>query len=219
MATAKVRRIKPYSGYTKDTPDKLLLDAGAFFKNFEVGTDTYKSAKAAGKCLGATIKGGEFSAKPNIRRMELDGVKTRTVGDTLYDGWETYIKANLAEMTSDNLIAALGSADKVTVAEIEGYDKITGRETLLPSDYISNITWIGNILGEDKPIIIQIFNGLNENGLTLAVEDKNNSTVEVQFYGNLNSDVYDDPEKGIVPPFAIYRPTETTEAKTKTTTN
>lgn len=214
MATAKVRRVKPYSGYTQNTPDKLLLDAGAFFKDFKVGTDTYKTAKAAGKCLGATIKGGEFSAKPTFRRMEIDGVKTRTVGDTLIDGWETYIKANLAEMTSDNLVAALGIADKETVTDVEGYDKITGRETILPSDYIGNITWVGNLLGEEKPIIIQIFNGLNENGLTLAVEDKNNSTVEAQFYGNLSADVYDEPINGVIPPFAIYRPTEATQHKT-----
>ena len=208
MSIAQVRRIKPYSGYSSKTPDKLLLDAGAFFKNFKVGTDTYKSAKADGKCLGATIKGGEFSAKPNIRRMELDGVKTRTVGDTLIDGWETYIKATFAEMTADNLVTALGAADIAIADEIEGYNKITGRETLLPSDYIENITWIGNLLGDDKPIIIQIYNGLNENGLTLGVEDKNNSTIEAQFYGNLPEDAYDDPDAGIVPPFAIFRPIE-----------
>jgi hypothetical protein len=211
MSIAQVRRIKPYSGYSSKTPDKLLLDAGVFFKNFKVGTDTYKSAKTDGKCLGATIKGGEFFAKPNLRRMELDGVKTRTVGDTLIDDWETYIKATFAEMTADNLVTALVAADIKATTEIEGYNKITGRNTLLPSDYIENITWIGNLLGDDKPIIIQIYNGLNENGLTLGVEDKNNSTIEAQFYGNLSEDVYDDPDVGIVPPFAIFRPIETSQ--------
>lgn len=207
MATAKVRRVKPYSGYSGNTPDRLLLDAGAFFKNFEVGKDTYASAKAEGKCLGVTIKGGEFSAKPTLRRIEFDGVKTRTIGDTLIDGWETYIKCTLAEMTSDNLISVLGAAEKSTETNVTGYDKITGRNTILPKDYIGNITWIGNLIGEDNPIIIQIFNGFNENGLTLTVEDKNNSTAEAQFYGNLSPEVYDD-DKDIKPPFAIYRPTE-----------
>ncbi len=214
---AKVRRIKPYSGYSENTPDRLLLDAGAFFKNFKVGTDTYKDAKAAGKCLGATIKGGEFSAKPNLRRMEIDGVKTRTIGDTLIDGWEVYIKATLAEMTSNNLVHSLGAADVTPSTELEGYDKITGRETILPSDYVENITWVGNLLGEDKPIIIQIFNGFNENGLTLTVEDKNNSTAEAQFFGNLPIETYDDVEKEAKPPFVIYRPTEVKSTPTKNT--
>lgn len=204
MANAKVRRVKPYSGYSPSTPDNMLLDAGVFFKNFEVGTDSYASAKAAGKCLGVTIKGGEFSAKPSLRRIEFDGVHTRTIGDTLIDGWEVYIKATLAEMTEENIIHALGVAnvDKETDEE---YIKITGRDTVLESDYIQNITWIGCILGEDKPCIIQIYNGLNENGLTLSVADKDNGKLEVQFYGNNDPSIYDD-DKEIIPPFAIYRP-------------
>ncbi len=204
----KPRMVKPYSGFSKNTPDRMVLDAGAFFKNFIVGKDTYATAKAAGKCLGATQKGGEFSAKPNIRRLEIDGVKTRVKGDTLLDGWESYIKATFIEMTRDGLTRALGSAD-VDENAVEGYDKIIGRNTIIDSDYIENITWIGCLLGESKPIIIQIFNGFNENGLTMAVADKDNSKLEVQFFGNNMPEEYDSDEE-IAPPFAIYRPKEVT---------
>ena len=204
--TAKVTRVKPYSGYSQKTKENLQLDAGAFFKNFEVGKDTYASAKAAGKCLGVTQKGGEFKAAENIRRLELDGVKTRTKGDTLIDGWEVYIKGTFAEMTSDNLILALGAADKKTEESAEGYDVITGRDYILDSDYIENITWVGCIVGEEKPIIIQVFNAFNENGLTLAVADKDNGKLECQFYGNLDPEDYDSGED-LKPPFKIFRPT------------
>lgn len=205
MSTTKVRKIKPYSGYTQKTADRLQLDAGAFFKNFEVGTDTYTSAKAAGKCLGVTIKGGEFSAKPNLRQIEFDGVKNRTKGQTLIDGWETYIKGTFAEITTEALERALGVADHTSK---DGYDKITGRDVILDSDYIGNITWVGCLLGEEKPIIIQVYNALNEDGLTLAVADKDNGKTEVTFYGYNDESVYDSDEP-LVPPFAIYRPTET----------
>ncbi len=205
MANVKVRRVKPYSGYNGKTPNKLLLDAGVLFKNFKVGTDTYKSAKAAGKCLGATQKGTEFSAKPIYRRMEIDGVHTRTKGDTLIDGWETYLKTTLVEMTAENLRRALGAADIDTESN-ESYDIIKGRDTIQDEDFEENITFIGNILGEDKPMIIQVFNAFHEGGLTFSAEDKNNAGVECQFYGYLDDDVYDDPDKEIVPPFEIYRP-------------
>ena len=54
---------KTYNGITSKTTKHLQLDAGAFFMNFEVGKDTYESAKKAGKCLGATQGGGTFTAK------------------------------------------------------------------------------------------------------------------------------------------------------------
>ena len=211
MADAKVRRIKPYTGYSKNTADRLQLDAGAFFKNFKVGTDTYATAKVAGKCLGATIKGGEFSAKPNFRQIEVDGLKNRTKGQTLIDGWETYIKATFAEITTETLIRALGVADSETVTD--GYDKITGRDVILDKDHIENITWVGCLLGEDKPIIIQVYNALNEDGLTLAVADKDNGKTEVKFFGYNAEEVYE-TDAPITPPFAIFRPTESTTTTT-----
>ncbi len=202
------RRVKPYSGYNQTTPDKLLLDAGAVFINFTPGTDTYESAKAAGKCLGATQKGSEFSAVPQFRRMEIDGVHTRTIGDTLIDGWDVYLKTTLVEMTSDNIKRALGVGN-ISTGTPSGYDKIQGRDTIETTDYILNVTFVGNILGETDPIIIQVFNAFNESGLTITNEDKNNAAVECQFYGYNDATVYDSVTNPLRPPFAIYRPTIT----------
>ncbi len=153
----------------------------------------------------ATQKGTEFSAKPTYRRMEIDGVHTRTKGDTLIDSWDVYLKTTLVEMTSDNLRRALAAADIDTETD-QNYDIIKGRDTIQDEDFEENITFIGNILGEDKPMIIQVFNAFHEGGLTFSAEDKNNAGVECQFYGYLDDDVYDDPEQEIEPPFAIYRP-------------
>ena len=63
--------MKKYSGFTTDTSKSLLLNAGAFFKNFVVGTDTFDGAVAGGKLLGATKGGGEFSAVPEIGRAHV----------------------------------------------------------------------------------------------------------------------------------------------------
>ena len=214
-----VRRVKPYSGYNAKTPDKLLLDAGAVFKNFIVGTDTYASAKAAGKCLGATQKGSEFSAVPQIRRMEIDGAHTRTKGDTLIDGWDVYLKTTLVEMTTQTLKFALGVGDSAASSTATGYDEITARDTITDNDYTTNITFIGNILGENDPIIIQVFNAFHEGGLTITNEDKNNAAVECQFYGYLDPTVYDSVENPLTPPFKIYRPTETVASSSSNSGN
>lgn len=51
MATVKPRKIKPYSGYSAKTADRMLLDAGAFFVNYDPATDTYASAKRQASAL------------------------------------------------------------------------------------------------------------------------------------------------------------------------
>lgn len=205
MSVVPVRRVKPYSGYNAQTPDKLLLDAGAIFKNFVVGTDTYASAKAAGKCLGATQGGSEFSAAPSLRRMEIDGVHTRTKGDTLIDGWDVYLKTKLAEITPDNLKLALGVGDSAA-SQTTGYTEVTGRDTIKNSDYVTNIAYVGNVLGSNDPIIIVVYNAFNEGGLTITAADKNNAGVECQFYGYNDPSIYDSVDTEIKPPFDIYYP-------------
>lgn len=189
--------MKIVSGFTQKTAENLLLDAGAFFKNFEVGTDTFESAVAAGKLLGATNGGGEFSAVPTIRQIEVDGVKGRAKGLEVIDAWEVYIKANLIEVTAEVLKEALCSAS----SKVNGdYDEITANASISLNDYIDNITWVGTISGSDDPVIIQVYNALNTDGLTLTTQDKNQSVIATTFYGHYTQDDLQ------TPPFSIFYP-------------
>ena len=179
---------KSYSGFTSKTPENLLLDAGAFFKNFtyEPGgdnNDTFESAKAAGKLLGATKGGGEFSAVPTIRQIEVDGVKGRAKGLETIDAWDVYIKATILEVKTDSIVAALAAAE-VDDETDDTYDVITGKSDIELEDYIDNITWVGTLKGSSEPVIIQVFNGLNTDGLKMTVQDKNEATIPVTFYGH-----------------------------------
>ena len=190
--------MKHFTGYTDKTTENLLLDAGAFFKNYDMETDSFDSAVAAGKLIGATKGGGEFSAVPTFRKIEIDGAKTRTKGGEVLDSWETYIKSNVIETTIETIKMALG-ASKVTQKH-EGYDTIEGKTMLELGDYIENITWVGTIAKTDKPVIIQVFNALNTDGLKLAVQDKNEGVISMTFYG------HSDNKKEV--PFEIHYPKE-----------
>ncbi len=201
------RRIKPYSGFNKQTVDHLILDAGAFFKNFTVGTDTYASAKKAGKCIGATSGGGEFSVVNTYRSGEFDGVRSRVKGNLFIDSTEVYLKATVAEITEEIIKNAVGTADVVSDA-VNGYDKIEGRSYVVDEDYVENITWVGTLLGEEKPVIIQVYNAFNENGFTMTVADKGQASVELQFFGALEEEAYDlaDDGEDVKAPYAIFYP-------------
>lgn len=188
-----------YSGYTSATPKKLLLDAGAFFKNFNVGSDTFASAIAAGKLLGATQGGGTFSAVPTIRKIEIDGVKGSAKGLEVIDEWVVTLSANIKELKKEALQAALAAGTIDTTTSLD-YDIIAANNYIALTDYIDNITWVGKLSGTNDPLIIQVYNALNTGGLTLATADKAEAVVAVTFNGH-----YDDANLD-TPPFKIYYP-------------
>lgn len=191
--------MKKYSGFTTETAKSLLLNAGAYFKNFNVGTDDFDSAVTAGKLIGATKGGGEFSAVPEIRQIEVDGVAGRAKGLETIDSWDIYLKANVLEVKEATIQSGLAASSVDTSTNID-YDIITASNNLEVSDYIDNITWVGTLSGSDKPVIIQIFNALNTDGLKFSTTDKAEATISLTFYAHYTQDDLD------TPPFKIYYP-------------
>lgn len=196
---------KTYTGLTTKTKKHLLLGAGAFFKNFLVGTDTYESAVSGGKLLGATQGGGEFNAVATFRQIPVDGA----IGDIKdledIERWDITMSATMLEVTKQTVALALGSATITTMTGTAPYNKIVGNNGLSSGDF-NNITWVGCLLGETKPMLIQIDNALCTNGLNLSMTDGEEGKIALEFRG-----FYDAVDTGAEPvaPFSIYM-TETT---------
>lgn len=197
--------MRKFSGFTKSTQQNLLLNAGAYFKNYDVEKDTYDTAVKAGKLLGATRGGGQFNAVPTVRQIEVDGVSGRAKGMEVIDDWDVSLQANVLEIKKETIVSAL-IASEVTNASVEGYEKITAKQMIELDDYIDNITWIGTISGSDLPVIIVVKNVLNTGGLRVKTEDKNESVLSMQFYGHYEQGELDSP------PFEIYYPKSSTTA-------
>lgn len=193
-------KCKVISGLTAQTPERLVLDAGAFFKNFDFQNDTFEKAISEGKLLGATKGGGSFSAIPTFRDIELDGMRGAMKGAKLLEFWEVKIGASVAEIKPELIKDSLGIATINEVSGKQGYQKITGNMCLKDEDYIENITWVGNLSGANEPVIIQIFNALNTKGLEFSFEDKGELTNELEFIGHF------DMSKPSEVPFVIYYP-------------
>lgn len=206
-----MKKKKSYSGYTTGTAESLLLDAGAFLLNFDVKTDTFDSAVTAGKLLGATKGGGEFAAVPSIRQIEVDGVKGKAKGLEVIDSWEVSIKANVLEVKKESLAKAL-CASEVDSETNEKYDIIKAKNYIELEDYINNVTWVGTLSGSEEPVIIQIYNAINSDGLTLTTADKAETVIAMTFSGH-----YDDGEFKDNPPFSIFYPKKANQDGTGTT--
>lgn len=192
---------KVFSGFTADTAQNLLLDAGAFFKNFVVGTDTFDSAVTAGKLLGATQGGGTFSAVPTVRNILIDGVKGNAKGLQQIDEWVVTLMANIKEVTQDSIVNALGAATVVNGPI--GYKKITANNYIQLTDYIDNVVWVGKLSKTDTPVIIDVKNAISLGGITLNMADKNEGLIPTTFTGHYAADNLD------TPPFEIYYPDST----------
>lgn len=187
-----------FSGITASTPDNLLLDAGAFFKNYDPKTDTPETA--ATKLIGATQGGGSFNAVPTVRPIEIDGAKGAVAGLETIDAWAITMVANVKEITADNLKLALGAATISTSTSPSGYKKITGNNDITITDYVDNVTWIGKLKGSVKPVIIVMKNALSINGLNLTVADKAEAVIPITLTAHYASDKLDEV------PFEIYYP-------------
>lgn len=190
---------KVYSGFTDKTAKNLMLDAGAIYKNYDPATDTPESAREAGKLIGATRGGNKFIAKPSIRSIQIDGVKGDAKGLEVIDSWSVELSTNLLEVTKETIKQALVSAD-FDDTSVTGYTKITARNYILETDYIDNIAYVGNISGEDKPVVILLYNVISMDGLSMDMKDKDEATIPTTFRAHYTQDKLD------TPPFEIVYP-------------
>lgn len=196
-----MKNVKKYSGFTNKTPEHLLLNAGAYFKNYDLKEDTFESAVSAGKLIGATRGGGEFSATPTVRTIEVDGVPGRAKGLEVIDSWDVYHKASVLEVSEETIKLSLGASESEKSPEgVTGYTLIKGKEHIEDTDYIDNITWVGTLSGSDKPVIIVVKNTISTDGLKLTTQDKKEASIAMTFYGH-----YTQEDLG-TPPFEIYYP-------------
>jgi len=203
-----------YSGFNANTTERLLLDAGALFINFDVGTDTPETATS--KLIGATSGGNTFSAIPTFRQPSIDGVRGRFKGGEILQSWEVTLNTNMLEISDKVIEYALASSNK-TDATILGaaqsnYFKITANNQVALTDYVNNITWVGTISGSNNPVIIVIKNALSDGGFSLNPQDSADIVATLNFMGHYDSTDLDNP------PFEIYYPKITVDTTPPTVT-
>lgn len=188
-----------FTGFSANTAKKLLLDAGAFVKDYDPSTDTWDTIKDT-KVIGATQGGGSFSAVPTIRRIEIDGVKGAAKGLEALDEWVVTITANVKEVSAETISLALAASTTTPSETPADYSKITAKNEIALDNYLKNIAWIGRLSGSATPVIIVVKNALCTNGLSLTMADKAEGVIALTFTGHY------DPEELDSPPFEIYYP-------------
>ena len=185
------------TGLTDNTKKRLLLGAGAIFKNFVVGVDTYETAKD--KIIAATQGGNTFEATPNTHNIQIDGILGVAADLDVIDSWAVSLECNFIEASVEVIKRALG-ASVVDTESNNAYDIIKGDTEFKASDYLENVTYVGTISGSTTPVIIQVTNAINLGGLSVNTTDDKEGVITVKFEGRYTIENQENP------PFTIYYP-------------
>ncbi len=185
--------MKARSSITANTPENLLIDAGAVYLDYSEESE---------RLLGATRGGNTWALNREIRTMEYDGAKGPTKGMKRIVSVAPVVTANLLELTKENLLLALPGAE-VDETNPE-YDKITLGD-IGDGDYLTNIALVGNLASGD-PVIIILYNTLAEGGLEIAMADQDEGVLTVEFTAHFDISEYDAEEGEWPAPFEIRYP-------------
>lgn len=176
-------------GYTSATPNNLLIDSGALYKNYGLSNEAL---------IGATSGGNEFDITVKTRDVKCDGVKGNVKGLKQITDVEVNLKTNMLEITEDILKMALFAT--VDTTSDTDYDIVTGKTYIADDDYLENIALVGKLSGSQKPVVIILKNALATDGLKFKTEDDKDNVLPVTFTGHI------DPLTPTILPYEIRYP-------------
>ncbi|MEG0628772.1 MAG: hypothetical protein RR492_06970 [Enterococcus sp.] len=190
------------TGYTKTSADNFMIDAATIFTDFKYDKDT---KEFTGTPLGATQGGVEVNIEQSYRKIEADGAYVMdVVGLNVMESATATVKANLMELTAENLRRSLNATMEAATDEDApaGYQIIKTKRYLADTDYIENMAVCGIHTGTKQPIIFALDNGLVKSPLQLKTEDNKEGVVEQEITANAS---YEQLAKDEFP-WRIYHP-------------
>lgn len=160
---------------TQAQRENILLDAAIVYINYGLASQVL---------LGVTKGGVEFAVVENIRAIEYDGRRGRTMGMEVVDQIDAHLKMSTLEITQDNLYRALGAAKKDVNGRIT--NSIGG--VIADSRYLTNVTAFGymNKSQSYKKITLKNVAAFLQGGLTLSTADKGEASLSLQFDASWN---------------------------------
>ena len=179
----------------RETFKNLQLNAGIFIKNLDYSSiadaDALKTAiaseiTAGTNILGATRGGGTFTVTRELRTPEVDGMRYPFIGSDFVDSVDAYLSTTLVEVTAANIADTLGNASMSSSGK---KTTIKMHTAVQDSDYISSLTWIGD-LADRRLATITLKNALNTADFSLTFVDKGEGTLSAEFHAR-QADVLD----------------------------
>lgn len=174
------------NGVTEKTPEKILFGAGTIHRGLKYTEGSGWNFEKT--IVGATSGGSKFSVKPEIKKIEIDGVYVNAKGLSEKTGETATMELNLIELTPEIIKAATFAKDG-TSADAE-YTLIESKESIEEGDYWDNIAFVGKTL-KGKHVIAILDNALCTSGFEQEGKSKEGAVGKYTFesYAGLDSNL------------------------------
>ena len=170
-------------GITANTANRLVLDSGALYLNYDEGGQAL---------IGATRGGATFTIEQEVREIELDGALGPVKNLRRIIRSVPKITCTLLELTLDQLKRSLPASASATLTN---WDDITRNTTTIPAgDYLTNIAIVAEVSGQSFPVIVKVKNALFDMPFSLTTTDKDEGTLGIEVTGHyLDTDLDTEP--------------------------
>lgn len=177
-------------GITEKTPEYLMFNSCAIFKNVPITTEGWTDeALAALTPLAATSGGCKVTIENEYLHPEIDGATVNVKGLTQKMADKIAVEANFTEFIGERLVEALHLVKSTTFSP-SGYDVYTSKAKLTDDDYIENLAVVGT-LTSGKQLVFILPNALATSALELETKNKEQATYACTFEGHAPIDQAD----------------------------
>ncbi len=157
------------TGLNIETPNRIVVDAGALYVNYGEGNQAL---------LGATRGGGAFRITQEFRDVEVDGVLGSIKGLRRVVQASASITCTLIEFTDENLQRLIPGA---SIADLANHKSLTRQAAIADSDYLTNLALVANVSNQNNNFIGIIRNVLQTGEFAMTVTDREEGVVACEF--------------------------------------
>ena len=177
-------------GITESTPQNLMFNACAIFKNVPTTTAGWTAQAISDLTpLAATSGGCKVTIENEYIFAEVDGATVNVKGLTRKVADKISVEANFTEFLGERLVDALHLVEDSTFAPT-GFKAYTSKAQLADTDYITNLAVVGT-LTSGKQLVFILPNALCTSAVEIDAKNKEQATYACTFEGHAPIDADD----------------------------
>ncbi len=170
-------------GITTNTTNRMVLDAGALYFDYDGGGQAL---------IGATRGGATFTVEQEIREIELDGALGPVKNLRRITRSVPKLSVTLLEMTLVQLKRILPASTSSTSTTWDVITRVTN--VLAAGDYLPNVAVVAEVSGQSSPVIVKVKNALFVGPFALTTTDQDEGVLPLEVEGHyLDSDLDTEP--------------------------